>query len=134
MYQKRIFAWGIDFIVTSFIQMILMVLFLVRPIIESGDDNYLFNIWIRQLSITYCSVSYLIIRDIICKKSIGKKIFNLKIINKKDEKQSNVFKRFIRNITWLLGPIELLIYLITNERLGDKIAGTKIVDDNYNEM
>jgi len=129
MDTKRVIAWIIDFFITGFIQMLLMVLFIIKPLIEFGNDYYEFNILIRQIIITYCSVSYLILRDIIGRKSIGKNIIKLSIVNKKDGKTSNIIKKFIRNITWLLGPIEIIIYIITKERLGDKIAGTKIVNN-----
>jgi hypothetical protein len=50
----------------------------------------------------------------------------LKIVNKNDGKESNILKRFLRNITWLLGAFEIIVFLIMKERIGDKIAGTDI--------
>ena len=88
-----------------------------------------FNIMLRQLAITYCSVFYLIIRDIIGRKSIGKRMMKINILNQKDGNESNFLKRIVRNITWLLGPVEIIVFLIKKERIGDIIAGTKVVEN-----
>ena len=128
MNTKRIYAGIIDFVIVCIIQTILMMLFLINPLLKNGGNIILFNIMARQLTITYCSMIYFIIRDIIGKKSIGKRIIKLKIVNKNNENEANVMKRFIRNITWLLGPVDIIVYLITQERLGDKIAGTNILE------
>ena len=61
-------------------------------------------------------------------KSIGKRILKLKIIDKNTGSEANFVKRLIRNITWLLGPTEIVVYLICKERLGDKIAGTHVIE------
>jgi uncharacterized RDD family membrane protein YckC len=126
MSEKRIFAWLIDFFITGLIQTVLMVLFLIMPLMGMISDEITFNVMTRILTITYCSMSFMILRDIIGKKSIGKMVMKLKIVNKNDGNESNPFKRFIRNITWLLGPIEIFVFLFTKERIGDKIAGTDI--------
>ena len=130
MDTKRMFAWIIDFAITCIIQTILMSLFLIKPLMEISESVNIFNIIVRQLILTYCSMSFMIIRDIIGKKSIGKIVMKLKIINKNDGTESDITKRFIRNITWLLGPIDIIIFLSTKERLGDKIVGTKIIENN----
>jgi uncharacterized RDD family membrane protein YckC len=70
---------------------------------------------------------YLIVRDIIGKRSIGKRVFKLKIINKSNGNEASILKRFVRNITWILGPIDIIVFLISKERFGDKIAGTDII-------
>jgi hypothetical protein len=56
----------------------------------------------------------------------------LKIINKNDGNETILIKRLIRNITWLLGPLDILSFLITQERIGDKIAGTNVVEEKTN--
>ena len=125
MNNKRIYAGIIDFLITCTIQTVLMGLFLIRPLLNNIDT---FNFMARHFVITYCSWSYLIIRDIIGKKSIGKRIFKLKIINKGNNSETNSIKRFLRNVTWLLGPIDIIVFLISKERLGDKIIGTNVVE------
>jgi hypothetical protein len=126
-FMKRIYAGVVDFVIACVIQMVLMMIFILKPLLNNSE-NLLFNILLRQLIITYCSILFLIIRDIIGKKSIGKQIFKLKIIDKNTSNESATIKRFLRNITWLLGPVDIFVYLINKERLGDKIAGTNIVE------
>ncbi|WP_461246333.1 RDD family protein [Treponema sp. R6D11] len=128
MNQKRIIAWIIDFVITCIIQAILMALFLIKPIMDGIITSDVFNIMVRQLTITYCSMCYMIIRDIIGKRSVGKIIMKLKIVNKDNGNEANFVKRFFRNITWLLGPIEIIYFLVTKERIGDKITRTKIIE------
>jgi len=128
MDTKRTIAGIIDFFITCTIQIILMALFLFKPLFEMGGDVENFNIMIRNMIITYSSLSYLIFRDILGKRSIGKIIMKLKIVNKNDGNDSNIPKRIIRNISWFLGFIDIIFYLIKKERIGDKVAGTKVVE------
>jgi uncharacterized RDD family membrane protein YckC len=129
MNNKRIIAWIIDFVITSIIQFILMASFLIWPLMNSNGNNAgVFNIVGRQLTITFCSILYLIIRDIIGNKSIGKRIMKLKIVDKNNN-EANFLKRLFRNITWFLGPVEIIIFFISGERLGDKIMGTKVIEN-----
>jgi uncharacterized RDD family membrane protein YckC len=107
-----------------------MFLFLIRPLTAGGENS--FNFLTRQLAITFCSMFYLIIRDIIGKKSIGKRIMKLKIINKNDGTDATFIKRFLRNISWLLNWIEIIVFLATKERIGDRIAGTTVVEQGKN--
>ncbi|MCL2800472.1 MAG: RDD family protein [Treponema sp.] len=129
MELKRIIAFGIDLAITCFIQLTLMIIFVFRPLLFPGLDEPEINIIMRQLILTYCSCSFLVIRDIIGKRSIGKIIMKLKIVNKSDGKDSNTLKRFIRNISWYLGIIDIIFYSIAKERIGEKIAGTKVAEE-----
>jgi uncharacterized RDD family membrane protein YckC len=128
MNTKRIYAWIIDFIITCVIQTVLMILFLIKPLLGNMENANIFNIMARQLTITYCSVVYLIIRDIIGNKSLGKRILKLKIVDKVNGNEANFIKKLVRNITWLLGPVDIIVYLITKERIGDKITGTNVME------
>ena len=125
--MKRIIAGFIDYLIACFIQAILVMFFLIMPLLESGNNGDI-NPIIRVFIISYCSMSFLLIRDIIGKRSIGKIIMKLKIVNKIDGNDSNLSKRFLRNLTWLLGPLDIIIFLITKERLGDKIFGTNVLE------
>ena len=128
MNTKRIVAGIIDFLITSMMQTVFMGLFLLKPLLNNTDNTYIFNIMARQLTITYCSMMYLVIRDILGNKSIGKRIFKLKIVDKNNGKEAGFVKRFLRNITWLLGPIDIIVFLVSRERLGDKMVGTSVVE------
>jgi uncharacterized RDD family membrane protein YckC len=126
MDTKRIIAGIIDYVITCLIQAILLAFFLIMPLIRSENGEITFNIMVRGLVITYCSMFYMVIRDILGKRSIGKMFIKLKIVNKNDGNESNFLRRFLRNITWLLGAFEIIAFLIMKERIGDKIAGTDI--------
>ena len=125
--MKRIIAGFIDYLIACSIQAILVMFFLIMPLLESGNNGDI-NPIIRVFIISYCSMSFLLIRDIIGKRSIGKIIMKLKIVNKNDGNDSNLSKRFLRNLTWLLGPLDIITFLITKERLGDKIFGTNVLE------
>jgi uncharacterized RDD family membrane protein YckC len=128
MNNKRIYAGIIDFLIACVIQTVLMGLFFIRPLLNNIGDVNVFNVMVRMFIITYCSMMYLVIRDIIGKKSIGKRIFKLKIVNKCDNSEAKFLKRLLRNVTWLLTWIDIVVFLILKERLGDKIFGTNVVE------
>jgi uncharacterized RDD family membrane protein YckC len=128
MNNKRIYAGIVDFLIACLIQTILMGLFFIKPLLNDTGDINTFNIMVRMFTISYCSMMYLVIRDIIGKKSIGKRIFKLKIVNKYDNSETNFLKRLLRNVTWLLTWIDMVVFLISKERLGDKIFGTNVVE------
>lgn len=128
MSAKRIIAVIIDLVIVGLIQFVLMVLFLIKPMMDHSLIAEGFNVMIRQLVITYGSMGFFIIRDIIGKKSLGKIIMKLKIINKSDGQETTLLKRLLRNLTWILGPIDIIFYLITKERMGDQLVKTNVVE------
>jgi len=130
MNIKRIYAWLIDFLIACIIQAFLVVILFIRPILNNVESINVLNLMLILLIITCCSTSYLIIRDIIGKKSFGKRIMKLKIIDKKNGKEARFNKRFLRNITWILGPFDIILFLVNKERLGDKIAETDVIEFN----
>lgn len=128
MNTKRIIAGFIDLLITCIIQGILFSLLFIKPMLEFGYNGNIFDAITGCLIITYCSMSFMIIRDIIGKRSVGKVIMKLEIVNKNDKKESNILRRLLRNITWLFGPLDILVFLITQERIGDKIAKTNVIE------
>ena len=128
MQKKRIIAGAIDFSFTCTLQAVLFSVFIIRPLLgmEVYVDSYV--VFGRNLIITFCSLSFLMVRDVLGKKSIGKMIMKLKIVNKNDGSESDFLKRFIRNLTWLLGPIDIIVFSMIKERIGDRIAGTTVIE------
>ena len=124
MESKRIQAGIIDFLISATIQVILMLIFIVIPQVNN-KINY-FDIYSLNLKLTLISVSYLIFRDILGKKSIGKRIIKLKIIDS-NSNPASFLKRFLRNITWFFGIIEVIVLIFTKKRIGDRLAGTNII-------
>jgi uncharacterized RDD family membrane protein YckC len=67
-------------------------------------------------------------KDIINGRSIAKRILGLQVVNNATGKAASPFRCFLRNITCVLWPIEGIVAIVnTSRRLGDRIAGTKLV-------
>jgi len=126
--NSRMKAGIIDFLIVAIIQSILMFIFVITPIMNKQvvEDQFLF----LNLKITFISITYMLIRDILGGKSIGKKFFKLKIINLNNRKEAGMTNRLLRNVTWVLGPIEIVLLLINGKRIGDWISGTQVVKEN----
>ena len=124
--NKRVIAGVIDYLILCVIQAILMFLFVILPLINNTAESDISEIIKTNMVITLCTLCFFIFRDILGKKSIGKRIMKLKIINKNDGKETVLSKRILRNITWVIMPIEIIIILINKERLGDMIVGTTV--------
>jgi uncharacterized RDD family membrane protein YckC len=77
-------------------------------------------------------------KDIIGCQSIGKRIFKLKVINTKinnDEGKLNKLelipiRLILRNLFIYIWPIEIILIMTENKRLGDLIFKTKVVPFN----
>jgi uncharacterized RDD family membrane protein YckC len=67
-------------------------------------------------------------KDIFNGRSIAKRILKLQIIDNSTGKVASPLKCFIRNILCVLWPIEVIVAMTnTSRRLGDRIAGTQLV-------
>jgi uncharacterized RDD family membrane protein YckC len=132
---KRFIAALIDgFITIIFFLLVLIGLrvFDINPLIE-GPEQY--NAQITLISIFGgLSLFYLLFRDGFTKfGSFGKKFANIMLINKKNRRPCGVFRSFARNITLLIpliNFIEILVILFSSKgtRIGDKIAGTELIE------
>lgn len=72
--------------------------------------------------------SLLFCKDCINGQSITKRIIKLQVVDNKTGTVATPMQCFIRNTTLILLPLECLIALIRpDRRIGDKIAGTKLV-------
>ncbi|RAV97794.1 RDD family protein [Pseudochryseolinea flava] len=73
-------------------------------------------------------------KDIYLGRSLGKRILKLQLIDIKTGQPANALRCFVRNLTIILWPIEGILALANNERrIGDFIAGTKLVPYNVEE-
>lgn len=67
-------------------------------------------------------------KDIINGRSIAKRILNLQLVNNSTGQVASPIRCFVRNILCIIWPIEVIVAMITpSRRLGDRIAGTKLV-------
>ena len=62
-------------------------------------------------------------------KSIGKRLFGYQVVDNKTNKPAYEMQCVLRNVTLIIWPLEVFVALISpNKRLGDLIAGTKLID------
>lgn len=75
-------------------------------------------------------ITFLIInKDFYRGKSIAKRYFGLQIVDIKNNDPASEMQCLVRNSTMIIWPIELLITMFNpTRRLGDFIAGTKVID------
>ncbi len=67
-------------------------------------------------------------KDIINGRSIAKRILKLQVVDNSTGQPASPIKCFIRNLLCVLWPIEVIVAMTNTERrLGDRIAGTKLV-------
>ena len=67
-------------------------------------------------------------KDCISGRSIAKRILKLQVVDNSTGQIASPLKCFIRNLFCILWPIEVIVAMTnTNRRLGDRIAGTKLV-------
>ena len=67
-------------------------------------------------------------KDIINGRSIAKRILKLQLVNNSTGQIASPIRCFLRNIFCIIWPIEVIVSMITpSRRLGDRVAGTKLV-------
>lgn len=67
-------------------------------------------------------------KDCINGQSLAKRLLTLQIVDDETGLPASPIKCFVRNLTLILWPIEVVVALTnTSRRLGDRIAGTKLV-------
>ena len=115
MQDKRILSFIIDFILIA-------VLFMITNVVSFIGFKY--DAYYILLGV--CMLVF-IMKDIIGGQSIGKRIMKIKIIAKDGSKPS-IFRLILRNITISIWPIEFIILSLGKEKLGDRMAKTKIIE------
>ena len=122
---KRILAAVIDLCIISFIGV-----FMHFFIFYGLTDGILKNILVVVGTILE-SLIFLFKDLFFGKRSFGKRFFKLKIV-KKDGTKLTALDLIKRNLTFiLLPPIEVLLILITGEKLGDTFAKTTVIYDYF---
>lgn len=125
MNIKRIGAFCIDFIITAIIYEIPFYVSVMVPLLQRESLTSTQMI-VRALGSSYIGVLYLVFRDLPKGGSIGKKILKLKIIDAHTKERASSKQRLIRNLFWLLGPLEIFVYIFCRKRLGDRTARTDV--------
>ena len=126
MESKRIGAFIIDFIIIALIYDIPFFILVMFPLIQGKAPNS--NVIMTRAFIsTFIAFILLVFKDIFKDGSIGKKIMKLKIIDSETKEPASLGKRILRNVTWFLSWIEIIVYFVTNKRIGDRLAKTDVV-------
>ena len=90
----------------------------IPPDFMKGGPAY---IWLFGFALYFC-------KDCIDGRSIAKRILKLQVVNNSTGLAASPLRCFVRNITCILWPVEVIVALFNTERrLGDRIAGTKLV-------
>ena len=68
-------------------------------------------------------------KDSFSARSIAKRVTKLQVVDNRTGKAASVRQCFLRNLTIVIWPVEVLITLFNSQRrLGDFIAGTRVVN------
>ena len=92
-----------------------------------GNNNANVNMPRTFLCVFFAFILF-VFKDAFKNGSMGKKIMKLKIIDLETKENASLGKRILRNITWLLSWIEIIVYLASNKRIGDRLAKTDVVE------
>ena len=130
MNTKRIVAGIIDFFIIALIYEIPFVIFIMLPLITGQISSDI--VIERALYCTLFALFLLIFKDIFKNGSIGKRIMKLEIVDSKTKEKALLTKRILRNVTWVLSFIEVIFLIASDKRIGDRIAGTEVVEKNAN--
>jgi uncharacterized RDD family membrane protein YckC len=87
-------------------------------------------IWVNKWIVTIIILVVGFNKDYFRGKSIGKRAFGLAVM-KNSKGTATKLQCFIRNLTFVLAPVEVFILLFSRQRrLGDLLAGTKVEISN----
>jgi uncharacterized RDD family membrane protein YckC len=125
---ERILSSVIDFFVIS----LLSIPFIVVEFILIFN-NYTGLMYFNIIAISFVTTAF-VCKDVILSVSVGKHILGLRIIVDVNDDQIKPYIYVLRNITYFLWPLELILMLIGNgRRMGDMLLGTRVVSvKNFN--
>ena len=127
MDSKRFTAFFIDFLITAMINNIPFMILIILPSMQGGAPMSPQDTMIRALLSSLIAMLYLVFRDLPSYGSIGKMAMKLKIVDAETGEPVSAGRRILRNIPWLLNWIEILTFVFTKKRIGDRIARTDVV-------
>lgn len=91
--------------------------------------SFYFVVNCEKIFLSLLVIFMFIFKDLLCnKRSIGKKLMGLKIKFMTDNKLKKSIL-CLRNLTCIIWPIEIIMILLFNKRIGDVIFKTKIIEE-----
>jgi uncharacterized RDD family membrane protein YckC len=124
----RIGTMLLDHFAMTFVVMIFAAPGMVYDIMQTfGNPDAQPKLFLGNYYLNIFAFSLYFNKDIYLGRSIAKRALKLQVVDIKTNKPANPLKCFVRNLTIVLWPIEVIVGLINNERrIGDFIAGTKL--------
>lgn len=128
----RLAAMLLDHIFMTFIAM----LFFLPGIIQGFSDAFTVSHTQTDINFMDGPMQYIglfgfalyFCKDIINGRSIAKRLLKLQLVDNKTEQVATPLQCFVRNIFCILWPVEAIVALSNpGRRIGDKVAGTKLV-------
>lgn len=127
MNVKRFLAFIIDFVITAIINNIPFWILIMIPLLR-GHRLPSSSIIIRAMLSTLIAFLYLLLRDLPKNGSVGKMVMKLKVVDAKTKEPASIGKRLLRNVTWFLSWIEIIVYIAAKKRIGDMLAKTDVIE------
>ena len=127
MSIKRILAFLIDFVITAIINNIPFWILIMIPLLR-GDRLPSTSIILRALLSTFIAFLYLLLRDLPKNGSIGKMVMKLKVVDVRTKEPASIGKRILRNVTWIISWVDIIVYLAAKKRIGDMLAKTDVIE------
>jgi hypothetical protein len=125
--NNRVFAFLIDYFINLFTFSLVMFLLCWDSIVHPTAVNFNrpFEVFYPVLAV---ATTLLLLKDLIAGRSLGKRIFNLAVRNVDDRNQTpSIYKLILRNIPFLIWPVDVIYFAIKKERLGDRIFKTHVI-------
>jgi len=122
---KRIAAFLIDYLIVALIQGVLLGSIIVYALLNDKQKIIILG---NFISTGICFI-YFLLKDL-SGQSIGKKILKLKIQNTNQTPSLSKGKMILRNIPILIWPIEMILLLSSDSRLGDRMTNTEVIELN----
>ena len=90
-----------------------------------------FNVFTGVNCMMAVAMAAYLCKDSIDGRSVAKRIMKLQVVDNETGKIASPIKCLLRNITVFIWPVEVIVAGINTERrIGDRIAGTKVVPFN----
>ena len=128
--NKRALAYIIDMLAIYLVTMILAILILPAIDVQGGGER---ELRIAGRIINFCGILMLLLKDSFSGKSLGKKVLGIRVVDAQTNRPIGPGKSILRNLI-LLVPVMPLVeafVLMQGQRLGDRIAKTRVVLDQY---
>lgn len=124
----RIGSMLLDHVTMTFLTMIVAAPGIVYDVAQTfGNVHSQPKLFLGNYYLNIIAFSLYFNKDIFHGRSVAKRVLKLQIVDIKTNTPANPLKCFLRNLTIVIWPIEVIVSLINNERrLGDFIAGTKL--------